>query len=101
MECDVFAPNHGSRECERRNHATWVGQSHWPDDFALSLSKLQVESNMCSNADAVVEQQNGLLLFVEPYERHEPFVEFLDYIQADSRRTNVKYAQTRKSNDII
>lgn len=63
---------------------------------------------MCSNADAVVEQRNGLLLFVEPFEKHEPFVEFLDYIQAnprpsssDARRENVKYAQTRESDDIM
>ena len=54
------------------------------------------------NADAVVEQETGLLLFVEPYGKSEPFTEFLDYIQEDSRsfasvneKRSVKYAQTR------
>ena len=50
-----------------------------------------------------MEQDNGLVLFVEPYERLEPFTKFLDYIQKDSNsspsdknKMNVKYAQTRE-----
>lgn len=55
-----------------------------------------------SNADAVVEQQGGILLFVEPYEVSEPFDIFLDYVQHESNANgnsdegNVKYAQTRE-----
>ena len=59
-------------------------------------------ANVDSNADAVVEQEDGRLLFVEPYEHSEPFVEFLEYIQQDARQPvqeqsrAVKYAQTRR-----
>ena len=57
---------------------------------------------MNSNADAVVEQEDGTLLFVEPHQVQERFVDFLEYVRNDSsERTsaeglkNVKYAQTR------
>lgn len=56
-----------------------------------------------SNADAVVEQGDGTLVFVEPYETSETFGNFLDYVQKDSGNskyhgeTPVKYAQTRVS----
>ena len=56
-----------------------------------------------SNADAVVEQEDGTLLFVEPHQKQERFVDFLSYVRSDSsERTpaggmrNVKYAQTRQ-----
>ena len=56
-----------------------------------------------SNADAVVEQEDGTLLFVEPHQVQERFVDFLSYVRSDSsERTpaggmrNVKYAQTRQ-----
>ena len=48
-------------------------------------------------------EQDGLLLFVEPHERSEPFERFLDYVKVDSgsslrgsKLRNVLYAQTRK-----
>ena len=70
--------------------------------FLLLWKKKFVEAYGHRNADAVVQQENGLLLFVEPWETLEPFSEFLDYIQQDSRSSegynaprNVKYAQTR------
>ncbi|KAK6409469.1 hypothetical protein LTR95_018312, partial [Oleoguttula sp. CCFEE 5521] len=57
------------------------------------------------NADAIVEQEDGRLLFVEPYETEEPFGEFLEYVQEDStfaeevmHSHNVKYAQTQNGN---
>ena len=56
-----------------------------------------------SKADAVVEQEDGLLLFVEPLEISESFSEFLEYLRNDTKLAgaarcgrNVKYAQTRK-----
>ena len=70
--------------------------------------KHQVKAHARSNADAVVQQGDGTLLFVEPYEQHERFTEFLDYIQEDSnlssgnqRKRVVKYAQTRELNDLM
>ena len=61
------------------------------------------QTHWTSNADAVVEQENGILIFVEPYERSEPFVDFLDYVQQEGehslsheRPRLVKYAQTRE-----
>lgn len=54
-----------------------------------------------SNADAVVADGHGRLLFVEPYEVIEPFDAFLSYVQNDistregARTGNVRYAQTR------
>jgi hypothetical protein len=58
-----------------------------------------------SNADGVVELDNGSLLFVEPHQTKENFVDFLHYVQQDSAASvpsppeirNVKYAQTRTS----
>lgn len=56
---------------------------------------------MFSNADAVVEQQDGTVVFVEPYERDEVFGDFLRYIRADrlsktqEGQRAVKCAQTR------
>ena len=58
------------------------------------------------NADSVVlDDLTNELVFVEPYETEEPFVNVLDYIQHDTKALqqnagnlgNVKYAQTRTS----
>lgn len=60
-----------------------------------------------SNADAVVEQENGKSIFVEPHEVQEDFNEFFSYVQEDSEnistqsRRNVKYAQTRRSSPVL
>jgi hypothetical protein len=57
-----------------------------------------------SNADAVVEVQPDVPVFVQPHEVEEDFATFLDYIQdevspaiRDRPQRNVKYAQTRKT----
>jgi peptidyl-lysine (3S)-dioxygenase / protease len=56
------------------------------------------------NADAVVEQPDRSLVFVEPHEIFEPFSKFLDSILATSSSPsspsgqNVKYAQTQNDN---
>jgi len=55
---------------------------------------------MNSNADAVVEQEDGSMIFVEPHETVEPFERFLHDLQESSKTAgldgrNVKYAQTR------
>lgn len=55
-----------------------------------------------SNADSVVEREDGTLLFMEPYEMSELFEHFLDYVRADSQFDSksserpVRYAQTRE-----
>ena len=62
-----------------------------------------------SNADGVVEQEDGSLLFVEPHQTKENFVEFMRYVQKDSESPvpaagetrNVKYAQTRMPSAMI
>lgn len=62
-----------------------------------------------SNADGVVELDDGSLLFVEPHQTKENFVDFLQYVQEDSASRipsppeirNVKYAQTRTSTSLL
>lgn len=51
------------------------------------------------NADAVVTNADGTLLFAEPYETEEDFGAFLDYVQenaSNSAERHVKYAQPRE-----
>jgi hypothetical protein len=55
------------------------------------------------NADGIVEQDDGSLLFVEPHQTQENFITFVRYVQEDCSAPvplppdvrNVKYAQTR------
>lgn len=61
-----------------------------------------------SNADAIVKDEDGDLLFVMPHETSEEFKDFLEYVQMDSRcsaeanaRRNVRYAQTRRDDRCI
>lgn len=74
----------------------------WNDQNLNASRQLLITS---SNADGVVEREDGTLLFVEPYQTQENFVDFMHYVQKDSsfpppsppQIRNVKYAQTRKA----
>lgn len=57
--------------------------------------------NRESNADAVLEQEDGSTIFVKPLEETETFSDFLLYVQNQERSgTNghIKYAQTQNDN---
>jgi hypothetical protein len=66
-------------------------------------SGLDTGSYGTRNADGIVEQDDGSLLFVEPHQTQENFVAFMRYVQEDCATPvpsspevrNVKYAQTR------
>ncbi|OQO10224.1 hypothetical protein B0A48_04581 [Cryoendolithus antarcticus] len=72
---------------------------------AMGNSTIKVANTPLGNADAIVEQEEGRLLFVEPHETDESFDDFLTYVQEDSalpqdraQSRNVKYAQTQNGN---
>lgn len=65
----------------------------------LNGKKVRVATTPRGNADAVVEQADGTLMFAEPHEAEEDFGAFLDYVQEDATHSssrNVKYAQPRE-----
>ncbi|KAK3711966.1 hypothetical protein LTR37_009278 [Vermiconidia calcicola] len=92
----------------RRAAAEWDAVKKWDAVYlrqVMGNSPVNVAVTPLGNADAVVEQENGILIFVEPYERSEPFVDFLDYVQQEGehslsheRPRLVKYAQTQNDN---
>ncbi|KAF7194055.1 Bifunctional peptidase and (3S)-lysyl hydroxylase Jmjd7 [Pseudocercospora fuligena] len=95
-----------------RNAArNWQAVHAW-DARYLAQTMLEQSVNVActpkGNADAIVKDEHGGLIYVEPYERSEPFEEFLKYVQEDTSllqrsrsdippRT-VKYAQTQNDN---
>ncbi|OQO14552.1 hypothetical protein B0A48_01431 [Cryoendolithus antarcticus] len=90
------------------------GAKHWPAcrkwnatylRKVIGDSTVKVANTPLGNADAIVEQNEGSLLFVEPHETDEPFEDFLGYVQEDStfpedrlQDRHVKYAQTQNGN---
>jgi hypothetical protein len=72
--------------------------------YRCSLRWSDTGSHLPRNADGIVEQGDGSLLFVEPHQTQENFVEFMRYVQEDCAAPlpsapeirNVKYAQTRR-----
>ncbi|KXS93861.1 hypothetical protein AC578_3413 [Pseudocercospora eumusae] len=82
-------------------HATYLAQT-------MHRQPVNVACTPKGNADAIVEDEHGGLMYVEPYETSEPFEDFLKYVQEDTSllqnsrshippRT-VKYAQTQNDN---
>ncbi|CAK4034396.1 Hypothetical predicted protein [Lecanosticta acicola] len=76
----------------------WAAVKKWDASYLRQkLQGLQVRVALTpqGNADAVVQDEGGRLLFAEPYEVQEPFGDFLDYIQngASEEQEAVKYAQ--------
>ena len=91
----------------RRAAADWDAAKKWDATYLLEAMEgehVNVAVTPSGNADAVLEQESGSLVFVEPYEQSEQFSAFLDYVQNDMGQpslsnclNNVKYAQTRKT----
>ncbi|EME47551.1 hypothetical protein DOTSEDRAFT_69487 [Dothistroma septosporum NZE10] len=77
---------------------TWTAVERWSGRYLAAVLKdqdVKVAVTPHGNADAVVEDERGRLLFVEPHEIHEPFCDLLKYVQDDSKQHKplVKYAQ--------
>lgn len=75
-----------------------MGMQRQRPQWVLSIWVADTES---SNADAVVEQTDGQLLFVQPWEQEEPFRDILNYIRDQDPylpRGPIKYAQTQNDN---
>ncbi|KAK5167737.1 uncharacterized protein LTR77_007436 [Saxophila tyrrhenica] len=91
----------------RKAASDWDALKHWDAQYlrrVMGSEPVQVAVTPRGNADAVVEDENGQPLFVQPHETPEPFNEFLDYVHQDTQcppeqqnGRNVKYAQTRTS----
>ena len=80
------------------HHSIWVGMQS-----VMCSSRAEYrQDDICSNADSVVADANGDLVFVQPHQVSEQFENFLEWVQKDSASADVgetslvKYAQTRK-----
>ena len=83
----------------------WKASQRWSAEYlkkAMGDQRITVAVTPTGHADAVVEQDDGTRLFVEPLEVEEPFSSFLDGIrqtslnpEASSQQENVKYAQAQ------
>ncbi|KAF2165241.1 hypothetical protein M409DRAFT_56113 [Zasmidium cellare ATCC 36951] len=91
----------------RRGAKDWDALRKWDAAYLRDAMKgrdVKVAVTPHGNADAVVADEAGRLLFVEPYEVNEPFETFLSVVQEDSRSQdrsrgrNVRYAQTQNGN---
>ncbi|KAK4632844.1 Bifunctional peptidase and (3S)-lysyl hydroxylase Jmjd7 [Fulvia fulva] len=76
----------------------WSAVQRWDAAYLATVLKdkdVKVAVTPHGNADAVVEDESGRLLFVEPHEIHESFSQLLRYVQEDSKQSKglVKYAQ--------
>ena len=96
--------SHAVRVCSSKKRSLSLGLSCIVPSISYMTIGLFVDTKY-SNADGVVELDNSSLLFVEPHQTKENFVDFLKYVQQDSAAPipsppeirNVKYAQTRTS----
>ncbi|KAM0700748.1 hypothetical protein Q7P35_012469 [Cladosporium inversicolor] len=88
---------------------SWEAFEKWDAAYLADVMKdadVQVAVTPYGNADGIVEQDNGSLLFVEPHQTQENFVDFMRYVQEDCALPvpsppevrNVKYAQTQNDN---
>ncbi|KAK5137256.1 hypothetical protein LTR08_000226 [Meristemomyces frigidus] len=93
-----FVARHAARQ--------WKAVKDWNTDYlrhAMENEAVAVAVTPHGNADAVVEQEDGSLVFVEPHETFELFEHFLGDVQAGAEAveqdgSNVKYAQTQNDN---
>ncbi|KAK4899453.1 hypothetical protein LTR27_003186 [Elasticomyces elasticus] len=79
---------------------SWTASEKWDADYLrqrMGSEEVKVAVTPLGNADAVVQQSNGSLVFVEPHEIFQSFTSFLDDTQASSSR-HVEYAQTQNDN---
>ncbi|KAK7606688.1 cupin-like domain-containing protein [Phyllosticta paracitricarpa] len=89
----------------RSGAADWDALKKWNADHLKEVMKTQqvnVAITNEGNADSAVETSDGRLIFVEPYEREEPFSQVLDKI-ADQELRGIeprvrRYAQTQNDN---
>ncbi|KAM0722345.1 hypothetical protein Q7P37_001786 [Cladosporium fusiforme] len=88
---------------------SWKACKEWDAAYlatVLQNEDVQVAVTPYGNADGVVEREDGKLLFVEPHQTQENFVDFMHYVQKDSSLPlpsppdirNAKYAQTQNDN---
>ncbi|EMC97941.1 hypothetical protein BAUCODRAFT_67414 [Baudoinia panamericana UAMH 10762] len=88
----------------RRVATDWQAYRRWDAAYLRQMmadEQVKVAVTPLGNADAVVEQSDGHLLFVEPYETYHLFNNFLNEIQrpiASREPLPVKYAQTQNDN---
>jgi len=82
----------------------WHAFEKWDAGYLeriMADSKVNVAITPLGNADAIVEEEDGQLVYVEPLEQQETFSDVLRYVQkSDSPNFNgpVKYAQTQNDN---
>ncbi|WPG99538.1 Clavaminate synthase-like protein [Acrodontium crateriforme] len=90
----------------RHAATSWSAVQSWNANYLTTVlegAKVKVANTPAGNADAVVEDEDGRLVFVEPYETFEDFGEFLASVREDAQSANntrqhVKYAQTQNDN---
>ncbi|GAB7345649.1 hypothetical protein MBLNU457_3939t1 [Dothideomycetes sp. NU457] len=88
----------------RRGARDWQAFEEWNAAYLeriMADSKVNVAITPFGNADAIVEEEDGKLVYVEPLEQQETFADVLRYIQkSDSGHFDgpVKYAQTQNDN---
>ena len=82
----------------------WKAFEKWDAAYLEQImadSQVNVAITPFGNADAIVEEDNGKLVYVEPMEQQERFQDVLRYVQkSDSTDWSgpVKYAQTQNDN---
>ncbi|EME86261.1 uncharacterized protein MYCFIDRAFT_88328 [Pseudocercospora fijiensis CIRAD86] len=90
----------------------WPAVHAWDAAYLTQTMLGQLVNVACTpkgNADAIVEDELGGLMYVEPYETSEAFEDFLKYVQEDTSllqtgrsdtpaARTVKYAQTQNDN---
>ncbi|KAF2774077.1 Clavaminate synthase-like protein [Teratosphaeria nubilosa] len=79
----------------------WKATQAWSAEYLKSVmggEKVRVVVTPHGNADAAVQQGDGSVVFVEPYETFRPFEGFIDEIRSARQDGNVKYAQTQNDN---
>ncbi|KAK8242043.1 cupin-like domain-containing protein [Phyllosticta capitalensis] len=89
----------------RSGAAYWDALKKWNADYLKEAMKAQgvnVAITNEGNADSAVETSDERLVFVEPYEREEPFSQVLDQIAGQELRGTEprvrRYAQTQNDN---
>jgi len=88
----------------RQGASEWDSCRKWNRDYLLATlgdSNVNVAITPHGNADAVVQDPDGSLVYAEPLEQQEPFDQVLDYIirsEHDHDLKPVMYAQTQNDN---
>ncbi|GME66030.1 Phospholipase [Neofusicoccum parvum] len=85
--------------------SSWKSNTNWNAEYLKEVMDGQLVNVAITNkgnADAIIEADDGSLMFVEPYEREELFSEVISKIQnqelGDREPKVVRYAQTQNDN---